>query len=170
MSWIEQLTELTPPPAVPHGATGDWDAVESELGLALPADFKAAIELYGAGYFAEFITLLTPFGPDLLRPLARRLLTDEQSFRAAHPDRCPYPFYPEFGGLLPWAGTDNGDRLCWLTAGEPDTWTTVAWNPRGWYYEAFDMGAVEFLCGWLTGRVSTTVFPDAREFADEDED
>ncbi len=162
MTTIDDLIRLVPPPAEPVGAIGDWQRVEADLGLRLPADFKALIERYGLGQFVDFITPLTPFGPrDLLVQSAHRLLDSERSFRRTHPDKCPYPFYPEPGGLLEWAATDNGDRLCWLTGGEPDSWTTVVWNPRGWYYEAHDLSAVEFLLAWLNGQVTTSVFPDA---------
>lgn len=159
MTTIDDLVRLVPPPADPVDAAGDWGRVEAALERELPADFKALVGRYGQGQFTDFITPLTPFGtPAPLIPTARRLLEQESRFRDSFPEQCPYPFYPEPGGLLPWAGTDNGDRLCWLTAGEPDSWTVVAWNPRGSYYSAHEQGAVAFLYGWLTGRVRTPVF------------
>ncbi|WP_431895935.1 SMI1/KNR4 family protein [Nonomuraea sp. bgisy101] len=164
MTAMEDLVRLVPPPAVPVDANGDWREVEAALGLVLPTDFKLLIERYGRGRFVDFLMPLTPFGDnELLVRHARHLLDGERSFRESNPDKCPYPFYPEPGGLLPWAGTDNGDRLCWSTTGEPDGWPIVVWNPRGWTYDAHDMGAVAFLHGWLSGRVSTTVFGDADE-------
>ncbi|MFE6024305.1 SMI1/KNR4 family protein [Streptomyces niveus] len=159
MTTIDDLVRLVPPPAEPLDAAGDWARVEAALERELPADFKALVGRYGRGQFTDFITPLHPFGPhDLLIPMARGLLAQESPFRDSHPDLCPYPFHPEPGGLLPWAGTDNGDRLCWLTDGAPDSWTVVAWNPRGSYYSAHDEGAVAFLHGWLTGRIHTPVF------------
>lgn len=159
MTTIDDLVRLVPPPIEPVDAAGDWGRVEAGLERELPADFKALVDRYGRGQFADFISPLHPFGtPDLLIPMARRLLEQEGPFRDAYPERCPYSFYPEPGGLLPWAGTDNGDRLGWLTAGEPDSWTVVAWNPRGWYHSAHEQGAVAFLHGWLTGRIHTPVF------------
>ncbi|WP_405914989.1 SMI1/KNR4 family protein [Streptomyces sp. NBC_00728] len=159
MTTIDDLIALVPPPANPVDASGDWTQVEAGLGLELPADFKALISSYGLGQFVDFINPLTPFGSrNLLLRSAQRLLDSERPFREANPDDCPYPYYPEAGGLLEWAGTDNGDRLCWVTDGHPDTWTVVAWNPRGWYYDAHDTGAVGFLHGWLSGRLNTTVF------------
>ncbi|MGW7102393.1 SMI1/KNR4 family protein [Streptomyces sp. NPDC054838] len=160
MTTIDDLVRLVPPPVNPIDASGDWQQIEAALGLELPADFKSLIGYYGLGQFADFVTPLTPFGPrNLLVQSAQRLLENERSFRKANPEKCPYPYYPEPGGLLEWAGTDNGDRLCWLTDGHPDTWTVVAWNPRGWYYDAHDVSAVSFLHGWLSGQVNTTVFP-----------
>lgn len=159
MKTIDDLVALVPPPTHPIDASGDWKQAEDALGLELPADFKALIGSYGLGQFVDFITPLTPFGSrDLLLQSAQRLLESERPFREANPDKCPYPYYPEAGGLLEWAGTDNGDRLCWVTDGRPDSWTVVAWNPRGWYYDAHDTGAVDFLHGWLSGQLNTTVF------------
>jgi hypothetical protein len=159
MTTIDDLVALVPPPTNPVDASGDWKEIEDSLGLELPADFKSLIGHYGLGQFVDFITPLTPFGgPARLLTSARCLLESERPFREANPDKCPYPYYPEAGGLLEWAGTDNGDRLCWVTDGQPDTWTVVAWNPRGWYYDAHDTSAVGFLHGWLSGGLDTTVF------------
>ncbi|WP_369190181.1 SMI1/KNR4 family protein [Streptomyces sp. R08] len=170
MTAFDDLTRLVPPPPNPLGAKGDWDEVEAALGVQLPADFKQLVRAYGAHHFAEFLTPLTPFaGRDLLVGPAKRLLEQERGFRDRYPEDSPYPFYPEPGGLLPWAGTDNGDRVCWLTAGKPDAWTVVCWNPRGWSYDPHPVGAVEFLVGWLSGRISTSVFPDATESAESAE-
>ncbi|ROQ68659.1 SUKH superfamily protein [Streptomyces sp. 840.1] len=171
MTAFDDLTRLVPPPSQPRWGTGDWDGVEAALALELPSEFKRLAETYGAYHFSEFLTPLAPFGRrDLLVGPAKRLLDQERGFRKRNPEKCPYPFYPEPGGLLPWAGTDNGDRVCWLTDGKPDEWTVVCWNPRGWYYDAHPVGAVEFLVGWLSGDISTGVFPDAAEFAGDDED
>ena len=164
MTHLDELIRLIPPPADPVEAHGDWDQVEAALGLSLPADYKGLVQAYGTGTFVDFITPLRPFGASgycLLLQEARGLLDRERSFRDEYPEQSPYPYYPEPGGLLEWAVTGNGDYLCWLTAGRPDSCTTVAWNPRGSYYDAHSVGAVEFLHGWITGRISTTVFGDA---------
>ncbi|MEU7453077.1 SMI1/KNR4 family protein [Streptosporangium roseum] len=160
MTTIDELVRLVPPPTEPVDARGDWSEVEAALGLELPADFKTLVERYGRGQFVDLITPLTPFGAhDLLIQRAQQLLGRERSFREKYPDECPYPFYPEPGGLLEWAGTDNGDSLCWLTEGEPDSWRVVVWNPRSVAYDAHDIGAVEFLHGWLSGRITTPILP-----------
>ena len=160
---IDDLIQLVPPPHVPVDSTGDWQPVEAELGLELPADYKALIERYGVGRFVDFISPLTPFGDnpyvDLIR-IARLLAEDDEPFRQQHPGISPYPFYPAPGGLVPWAQTDNGDRLCWLTIGPPEEWITVSWNPRDWTYDTHQVSAVEFLYGWITGAISSTVFGD----------
>ncbi|MER6172879.1 hypothetical protein [Streptosporangium sp. NPDC001681] len=97
MTAMEELIRLVSPPTEPVDAHGDWSEVEATLGLGPPADFKTLIEQYGHGQFVDFITPLTPFG-------AHDLLDRERSFRERYPDECPYPFYPEPGGLLVAAG------------------------------------------------------------------
>ncbi|WP_406209060.1 SMI1/KNR4 family protein [Kitasatospora sp. NBC_01560] len=168
MTTIDELRRLVPPPADPVDTTGDWQQVEAALGLGLPADFKALDASYGRGLFVDFISPLTSFGArNLLLEHARRLLDGERSFRRTNPEKCPHLFYPEPGGLLEWAAVDNGARLCWRTEGEPDTWTVVAWTPRSWYYESHEMGAVEFLHGLLSGRITTEAFSLEVEVEDE---
>jgi ribosomal protein L7/L12 len=159
MATIDDLVRLVPPPEAPVDAIGDWERVETDLALKLPSDFKMLIQRYGFGQFASFIILLSPFGPHaMLFYEARRLQEDNRPFLETHPDLRSYAFYPEPGGLLPWARTDNGERLCWLTEGRPDTWTTVIWNPRAWDFEAHAVGAVAFLHGWLTGQTCKRIF------------
>jgi hypothetical protein len=40
MATIDDLVRLIPPPEAPVDATGDWEQVETDLGLELPSDFK----------------------------------------------------------------------------------------------------------------------------------
>ncbi|MEY9876202.1 hypothetical protein ABH931_005712 [Streptacidiphilus sp. MAP12-33] len=64
-------------------------------------------------------------------------------------DRCPYPIFPEAGGLLEWGSNYNGDTCFWLTQGSnPDSWSTIVWL-RGRNFDdpwrRYDVGVVEFL-------------------------
>jgi SMI1-KNR4 cell-wall len=166
MTTIDDLVRLVPPPVEPVDARGDWGEVEVALGLKLPADFKTLIERYGGGEFVDFIGLMTPFGPhESLVQSARALLDSQWPLREEFPDEYPYPFYPEPGGLLEWAGTAGAQRLCWLTDGEPDSWRVVAWGPRDGLYDTYDLGAVEFLHAWLSGRITTSVFGEVSTVA-----
>lgn len=81
----------------------------------------------------------------------------------AFPDEYPFPYHPEKGGLLPWAVTDNGDRLFWHTEGRPGAWKVVVWHPRGPGHEVHDVGAVAFLAGWLGGGIHCQIMGPAVE-------
>jgi SMI1-KNR4 cell-wall len=151
MVTIEDLVALVPPPVSPVDAIGDWAAVEAAIGVRLPTDFKALISRYGAGEFNGLIRPLTPFDPETTLIDWSNTLDNEGSFRDLFPEQCPYPFYPEPGGLLTWATTSDGAIMYWLTDGEPDDWKVVAYDYDGYGYEPQDVGTVAFLYEWLSG-------------------
>lgn len=146
MSDLATLLTIAPPPAKPVGVPGDWSGIEGELGTALPADFKALVHAYGEGQFQDFLTLLGPFagqpGP------ADQLVTEREGRLTLDDDQAAWvrargrpgqtgdpwpPLFPEPQGLLPWAISYNGDRVCWRTHGPPESWTCVVWTPRDHY-------------------------------------
>lgn len=72
----------------------------------------------------------------------------------------PFALYPEPGGLFPWGLTDNGDRLYWLTEGEPNSWVSIIYESRGPRYDRHAIGCCEFLRRWVAGDLPVAVFPD----------
>lgn len=153
VSALDDLVARVPPPPVPVDATGDWAA----LGLDLPADYRELVTRYGSGAFCDHVVLLSPFGPCTLLDYGVGLLDGDRELRDeddTDEEDYPYPLYPEPGGLLVWATTTNGERLCWLTAGAPDAWPVVAWDPRSFEYEEHGPGAVAFLGRWLDTELS----------------
>lgn len=146
MSALDRLVSLAHPPAVPLGATGDWPAV------ALPSDYRDLVTRYGKGVFNDNVALQVPVDVDLLD-------SDRELREEFGDEDYPYPLHPEPGGLLVWATTVNGVRLCWLTTGEPDDWPVVVWEPRAAEYERHEPGAVALLATWLSGRLESDLLP-----------
>ncbi|GAB7043916.1 MULTISPECIES: SMI1/KNR4 family protein [Catenuloplanes] len=155
MTIIDDLVRRVPPPATPVDAHADWDAIEAALGTPLPADFKKITRRYGAG---QFCGLVSAHPPERLAAQNRDILGEERDYRDDDPEDYPYPLHPEPGGILLWGETGNGERLCWLTEGEPDTWPIVVWQPRGAGWTLHPGGVANFLDGWLSGRTGG-VFP-----------
>src|SRR4051812_17410551 len=104
-STLKSITKLLLPPRTPRGLDRSWDVVEKELGLALPSDYKAFIDVYGSGQVssAEGWVVVWNFrdaamfgdplretlcGTGSLPQLYRRLATDTD-----YP--CPHPIYPD---------------------------------------------------------------------------
>lgn len=115
------------PPMFPVGAAGDWKAVETQLGVQLPADYKWYIETYGLGYVCDLLMVISPF------PSGRNL-SDFNSWAALNMQRCAdtgylqphsYSYYPSQGGLLAFAKTLDYNWLFWETAGAADVWRIV---------------------------------------------
>ena len=46
---LKTIAKFLPPPAAPRGLDRTWGAVEREIGLSLPDDYKAFIDVYGTG-------------------------------------------------------------------------------------------------------------------------
>src|SRR5947207_970588 len=60
---LQKLTAIEPPPSSPIGAGSleDWPQIETQLGFRLPIDYKQYLSRYGAGRWADFLGILSPF-------------------------------------------------------------------------------------------------------------
>ena len=157
---IEALLKAVPLPTQPLSAfDGPWEPIEAELGVTMPQDYKDLMRLYGYGRFFEFLGINTPVGENFnvrLASQARLICDDFQTMR----EEVPYPLWPESGGLLPLGGTDNADRLMWLTRGCPEEWSVVVWGRAFLSFEEFDCDLTSFLAGLATGEIVPRELPD----------
>ena len=113
-----------------------WIAIEESLGLRLPADYKVMVDLFGASSWDDFLHVLSPFDDGLnLQQRGQQILDADRESRLAFPSHYPIALYPESGGLLPWAITDNGDTLYFITSGPPDEWPILIKGSRAPEFE-----------------------------------
>jgi hypothetical protein len=130
---LKTIAKLLPPPTSPHGLDRTWAAVEREIGVALPDDYKAFIDLYGTGQVssAEGWTVIWNFRDvSLFGPSLREVLNGTQSVPTFYRQVVnksewpgPYLIYPEPGGLL--------HNLNWLMTGQPNRWDVVYYFSDG---------------------------------------
>ena len=143
-------------------APPDWVSVQGRVGSVLPGDYRSLVEHAGPLRLGNFLTVFAPGATnpnvDLLEQMGRRLgaLHD---IKQAFTDVCPYPLWFEPGGLLPWGSSDNGDGLYWLTRAHPDQWTVVVGEARGLRYEEHSLSVCDFLAGFASGAVRSTILP-----------
>jgi hypothetical protein len=110
------------------GGPVNWTGVEQAIGLSLPTDYRAFVEIFPIGQFQTFLTVLQPNPPDPPERFAQRVtqLTEQVRSQAIYLESFPHDFYPVPGGLLPWGWVGRDWLLCWRTVGEdPDRWPTV---------------------------------------------
>jgi hypothetical protein len=173
---VDDLIGIAPPPEwrVDAGSPEQWEEVERALGTVLPGDYKVIINTYGTGEFNDLFAMFNPFSssegmnllwqagiPDCLvedeelgrvYPLGSDL-ENYQLSRIDYPELCPFPPYPEPGGLLPLGGDTNGGSAYWLTEGRPDDWPLIFF-PHGLRpIERHPMPLLEFLALWLSGQL-----------------
>lgn len=153
---LNQLREVLSPPPRPCFAGGDWAAVECAIGTPLPADYKAFVGTFGAGWIGRFLVIHSPFvwvahGRDV-----RRAWADWASMYGDYAEyggvEIPYPVFPQAGGLLPFGSLADSHSLNWLTVGEPERWPFVYYHRDRGFFEVKGLSAVEFILEAVTGR------------------
>jgi hypothetical protein len=155
--------DLSPPPRpLESGSPEEWSRVEERLGSRLPSDYKEYIDTYGTGQINGLLWPHNPFAANRFLNLFR-LVADEVGALRRRKDLsgdevCPYPLYPEPGGLLPWGLTDNGDVLFWLTKGQPDGWLVVVNGTRSPEYDEYDESMTSFLTKLVAGVIVSRFF------------
>lgn len=133
---LAELMQLVPPPDEPFevGTLKQWRSVEKKLGTELPTDYREFVFAYGSGLFAGLYRVYNPFAASeytALIPSAERVCGYNRVSQQSDPERFPYPYFPEAGGLLPWGNDENGNDYFWLTEGSPSEWVVVQDNNRG---------------------------------------
>jgi len=155
---------IIPPPKQPldAGSPSAWRGVEAELRLSLPDDYKQVVTHYGSGQWQEFWFLLNPFTANRFLNLCRQSLPGPEGpsttlgaerYTREHLGNYPHPIFPEPGGILPWASTDNGGRFFWLTEGSPTRWKTIYYPSRDPDFETYELSCSELLYGAVTGEL-----------------
>jgi hypothetical protein len=167
---IDTLKALVPPPPAPQetGTAQEWPAIEQQLGTALPDDYKALIQSYGSGGFNEFIYVHNPFAANPYRNLLALKETILDAYRTSQqnfPDEYPEPAFPQPGGVLPWARSDNGDEFFWRTEGDPNQWTVLVLKARNANQYRYALSTTDFLVQLLSNQLVPACYDD--DFFDE---
>lgn len=167
MTGLDALVRLCPPPADPPPAAVDWARAESDLGAALPADYKLLVETYGDGIFDDTLWLLVPDSAYADCDLHAQTLERDEDLAGL------WEFEPKPAGLLeagarvlPWAFEEGtGAFLYWLArpGQQPDEWSVLYNEGRGPRWERHDTGCMAFLLAVLTGTAETDYFGHLQE-------
>lgn len=133
---ISRLIELVPPPSSPFeiGTHDQWRERESEIGVTLPRDYRDFIFTYGTGLFAGFYRIYNPFASSQYMSLSQsitRVCEQNRVSQQSFPERFPYPYFPELGGLIPWGNDENGNDYFWLADGASESWNVIQDANRG---------------------------------------
>ncbi len=166
MAWIDELTELLPPPAPSQAVeTIDWSSQEDALGVEVPEDFKVFVATYGAkgGALGDFIQILSPVTSKRSVQLARAAVRENDAYatlKAHHPHAFPLQILPEPGSFLPWAVTDNGDYLGWIVGDGPSSdWPVAVLDDESGVPEVFEISFGDFMVGLVKGEITPSAFP-----------
>jgi hypothetical protein len=173
---VDDLIDLAPPPElmVDRAPPIRWGEVEQRLDTALPEDYKLITTVYGSGILNDLFWLFNPFSQsvslNLINQIERNTFEfsshseEYEDMKAFYPNACPFPSFPEPGGLMPLGGDTNGGYAFWLTEGQADEWPLILY-PHGFNeFERHSMRLVEFLVRWLSGRLPDCFFGAGQYF------
>lgn len=146
---------------LPTPWASDWQAVETTLGMRLPADYTQLASAYGPGAFCDFLHIYHPHAPtpwvNLTGPMPTTL---REPLRKDHNEGThPVPHDPQH--LFAIGVTDNGEYLFWITDPhtDPDSWRITVNEARGPRWYTYDGNLTSFLTDVLTGRTTIPQFP-----------
>ena len=121
----------------------DCSSVESELGTALPSDYKEFVNRFGACW-VQHLNVCAPGS-------SRRTISDglyllEAFFNLGLAEYRGAPGWPDHTKLLLWGDIDSDPVLCWdrSSSDDPDEWRTVVFDTVGQLV-------------WLDGNMTTCV-------------
>ncbi|MGW2372173.1 SMI1/KNR4 family protein [Kitasatospora sp. NPDC001683] len=161
---VARFMELAGMVAASGGGAVPWHLAPLAVGIEFPSDYREFVDQLGAGEIRGDLVIISPIPPFDLddgndgfsRMVARTsqdIGLEFKELRNLDFALCPYPIYPEPGGLLAWASNYSGDICFWLTEdSDPDRWPVVFWRrgsfPDGWGRR--NMGMVQFLLAILS--------------------
>ena len=166
-SAVDDLVQLVGAPPHPAGSAPvddpRWSAIEYRLDLEFPPDYKQLIAAFGTSTWGGFLNVLNPFSRLDALHLERagyRMLGTVHGVRRQEPEAVPYGVFPEKCGLFPWAITDNGDALFWLTEGPSSWWSTVILEARGPECERHALTASAVIYEFLRAKLQSPLLLD----------
>jgi len=123
---IVQLAGVIRPTKAPKSA--DWNAVEKQLGVTFPKDFKAIVSALGSGWFGIGFGLRSPCEPSEYARLSRKQLLSYAKLVAESARRSCLHLYPETNGLVPIGGMDRQGLLLSRSKSSSVLQSTVWWD------------------------------------------
>lgn len=158
---------LLPRPVDPRETSVDWTLVQGTMRTPLPDDYKEFVRYYGTGKLDKFLWVMNPVATNPNVNLINRGSVILDAFReyrvglSALGEKIPFAAFPEPGGLLPWAFSDNGDVCYWRTGSvDPNMWRIVLNDGRQSMWEQFDGSMTEFIEALLSRRYVSDILTD----------
>lgn len=146
---LNRLCQLVQPPDEPLYNAGEWQAVERELGLQLPGDYKRLIEVFGQGVFQGHQHLSGLLVTSFFGPTPPATQAEGASAYLGTLDELTYKVYPGSPGLLGFGAYADEDTIAWHTLGSPDEWPIVYHDVETGLHEFKGIGILDLVVAIL---------------------
>lgn len=137
---------------VHSGELKKWKAIEQDVGIRFPDEYRAIAEKYGSGEFLSgTLEIANPFDPAygtwLQYELKKLRHAQEDS-----PEEVPYAVFPDPDGLFPFGRDDNGNRFYWRMSGEPNSWPVICRSSE-YHWATVNHTLTQFLSLLITNKL-----------------
>lgn len=154
------LTALCPPPADPGPSHRERGVPTSRQ---IPESHYDLVRAYGTGCFEDFLWIFAMGADNVNLDIESTTGVTQSILRAkAAPDLrealTRYGVTPQ--DLIQWGGTDNGDSLLWIPAGEPENWPTIVIQAGQLAFACSPRSSTGVVLDILTGELHIRFFPD----------
>lgn len=157
---LRQLMAEFPP--LGDGASVDFLNLTQD-GVAIPADYRRLLEVYGPGCFDEFLWVfavgaenehldILAHTQEVRHILGRKDIPRLQDVLAEHGASVE--------DLVQWGVTDNADLLLWVANGPPDGWPTVIVQAGQLDVFVYAACSTDLVLDLLRGAVCPPFFPE----------
>ncbi|MFD0358150.1 SMI1/KNR4 family protein [Streptomyces sp. NPDC127110] len=153
MATLAQLTALLGEPRFNWSDPAPWTALETELGVEFPSDFREFTDAYGSIEVNSQLYLMHP-APHLLHDLGSFISKDLELWRDEDmAEYLPGPAGPHPGGLLPVATATTGEAVFLQVPEAPSSpWRVVVQEFDSPSWTRYEMTFGEWLLAYLKGR------------------
>lgn len=155
---VHDLTRVMTPPRQ-GGEEVDWVHIEREFHIPFPRDFRDFVRIFGAGSLDDYLAILAPVPGnnyiDLIQS-SRNFLETLNGVREALPAEMIYPLESRVGGLVKWAGNEDGDLCFWIASGvDPNAWKVAVYSRTFNDWTEYDCGFAAFLVRIVTREIDS---------------
>lgn len=154
MEWLDKLMQT----AAPDGTPASLRDAERAIGNGFPDSYVSLVDAYGAGYFDDFLYLLSLNNSNKYLDVSYQTCAQREALRAvsAGGERPPSRI-KSIDDLFVWAMTDNGDVCCWMPSDEEGCVAIMDSRAHEWCF--YDMSITEFLYKLPHKDIVVSVFP-----------
>ncbi|MFF4171805.1 SMI1/KNR4 family protein [Streptomyces sp. NPDC001744] len=170
MATLPEITALLGEPRFHWSDPAPWTALEREIGVELPSDFREIVDAYGSVQINDQLYLKHPAG-HLLHSLGRNIGEDLAFWREEDmAEFLPAPVGGNPGELLPVASATTGEAVFLRVPDGPSApWRVVVQEMDSPSWTLYEMTFGAWLLAYLEGRdvtlCSRNLAPDGPFYA-----
>lgn len=149
---FDELREILGEPRFRWTDPEPWEALEQELGLRFPADYRQFVDAYGAVLINNQLTLFHPATP--WHNLGNEIREQPELWTDVSPELLPpHPFGTGKGEIFPWGHSASSEMAYFRTPRDAeDHWVIAVIERDECVYTEYEMTFNAWMLAYLSGE------------------